>query len=78
MLAQEELNRRNMLIIAISLTLGIGLPLVPKFVQYFPAQLAVVMESGIVPAGVAALVMDRILPRERLKGVYMGGISAQE
>jgi NCS2 family nucleobase:cation symporter-2 len=63
LLAQEELNRRNMLIAAISLTLGIGLPLVPKFVQYFPTQLAVIMESGIVPAGVFALIMDRILPR---------------
>ncbi len=63
LLAQEELNRRNMLIIAISLTFGIGLPLAPKFVQYFPTQLAVVLESGIVPAGVFALIMDRILPR---------------
>ena len=63
LLAQEELNRRNMLIAAISLTLGIGLPLVPKFVQYFPTQLAVIMESGIVPAGIFALLMDRILPR---------------
>ena len=65
LLAQEELNRRNMLIIAISLTLGIGLPLVPKFVQYFPTQLAVVMKSGIVPAGIFALIMDRILPRAK-------------
>ena len=65
LLAQEELSRRNMLIIAISLTFGIGLPLAPKFVQYFPTQLAVIMESGIVPAGVLALIMDRILPREK-------------
>ena len=64
LIAQEELNRRNMLIVAVSLTLGIGLPQVPKFVQYFPTQLAVIMESGIVPAGVFALVMERVLPRE--------------
>ena len=63
LLTQEELNRRNMLIVAISLTFGIGLPLAPKFVQYFPTQLAVVMSSGIVPAGVFALIMDRVLPR---------------
>ena len=63
LLTQEELNRRNMLIVAISLTFGIGLPLVPKFVQYFPTQLAVIMSSGIVPAGVLALIMDRTLPR---------------
>lgn len=75
LLAQEELSRRNMLIIAISLTFGIGLPLAPKFVQYFPTQLAVVMESGIVPAGVFALIMDRIMPREMTEGVYTGGIS---
>ena len=63
LLTQEELNRRNMLIVAISLTFGIGLPLAPKIVQYFPTQLAVVMSSGIVPAGVFALIMDRVLPR---------------
>ena len=45
------------------LTLGIGLPQVPQFVQFFPTQLGVVMKSGIVPAGIFALVMDRILPR---------------
>ena len=78
LLAQEELNRRNMLIIAISLTFGIGLPLAPKFVQYFPTQLAVIMESGIVPAGVFALIMDRILPREKSSGVYSGGVSQTE
>ena len=64
LLTQEELNRRNMLIVAVSLTFGIGLPLAPKFVQYFPTQLAVVMSSGIVPAGVFALIMDRVLPRK--------------
>ena len=63
LLTQEALNRRNMLIVAISLTLGIGLPQVPLFVQYFPTQLAVVMKSGIVPAGIFALLMDRLLPR---------------
>jgi NCS2 family nucleobase:cation symporter-2 len=63
LLTQEALNRRNMLIVAVSLTLGIGLPQVPQFVQFFPTQLAVVMKSGIVPAGIFALVMDRILPR---------------
>jgi NCS2 family nucleobase:cation symporter-2 len=78
LLSQEVLNRRNMLIIAISLTFGIGLPLAPKVVQYFPTQLAVVMESGIVPAGVFALIMDRMLPREKKKGVYSGGISEAE
>ena len=63
LLTQEALNRRNMLIVAVSLTLGIGLPQVPQFVQFFPTQLAVVMKSGIVPAGIFALLMDRILPR---------------
>ncbi len=63
LLTQEALNRRNMLIVAVCLTLGIGLPQVPQFVQFFPTQLAVVMKSGIVPAGIFALVMDRILPR---------------
>ncbi len=67
LIAREELNRRNMLIVAVSLTLGIGLPQVPKFVQYFPIQLAVILESGIVPAGIFALVMERVLPRKELK-----------
>lgn len=78
LLSQEALNRRNMLIIAISLTFGIGLPLAPQVLQYFPDQLAVVLESGIVPAGVFALVMDRIMPREDKKGFYSGGISESD
>ena len=64
LLTQQTLNRRNMLIVAVSLTLGIGLPLVPELVQFFPTQLAVIMKSGIVPAGVVALVLDRLLPGE--------------
>jgi len=65
LIAREELNRRNMLIVAVSLTLGIGLPQVPKFVQYFPTQLAVIMKSGIVPAGIFALVIERVLPGKK-------------
>ncbi len=68
LLTRQELTRRNMLIVAISLTFGIGLPLVPQFVAAFPTEVAVILKSGIVPAGVLAMVMDRLLVRNENTG----------
>jgi uracil-xanthine permease len=68
LLVRQELSRRNMLIVAISLTFGIGLPLVPQLVTAFPPQLAVILKSGLVPAGILALVLERLLPQSANSG----------
>nr|WP_290696882.1 nucleobase:cation symporter-2 family protein [Halomonas sp. UBA3074] len=57
-----ELDQRNMLIIAVSLSLGIGLPAVEAISETMPGQLGLLLKSGLVPAALAALMLDAILP----------------
>ena len=57
-----ELDQRNMLIIAVSLSLGIGLPAVEAISETMPGQLGLLLKSGLVPAALAALLLDAILP----------------
>ena len=51
-----------MLIIAVSLSLGIGLPAVEEISETMPGQLGLLLKSGLVPAALAALLLDAILP----------------
>lgn len=57
-----ELDQRAMLIIAVSLSLGIGLPAVEAISDTMPGQAGLLLKSGLVPAAVAALLLDAILP----------------
>lgn len=57
-----DLNQRAMLIIAVSLSLGIGLPAVKEIAETMPGQLGLLLKSGLVPAALAALLLDAILP----------------
>ncbi|OJA05451.1 uracil-xanthine permease family protein [Halomonas sp. QHL1] len=57
-----ELDQRNMLIIAVSLSLGIGLPAVEAISETMPGQMGLLLKSGLVPAALAALLLDAILP----------------
>ncbi|MCK0151598.1 purine permease [Marivita sp. S6314] len=64
MLSDVRWNRRNMVIFAISLSVGLGLQLDPKAVQYLPDTLRILMTSGLLPAAVIAIVLNLILPEE--------------
>lgn len=57
-----DLNQRAMLIIAVSLSLGIGLPAVKEIAETMPGQFGLLLKSGLVPAALAALLLDAILP----------------
>jgi len=57
-------NRRNMLIFAISLSIGLGLQLVPQALQYLPPTAKILMTSGLLPAAVIAIVLNLVLPEE--------------
>lgn len=57
-----ELDQRAMLIIAVALSLGIGLPAVEAISETMPGQAGLLLKSGLVPAAVAALVLDAVLP----------------
>lgn len=64
MLSDVKWNRRNMVIFAIALSVGLGLQLDPKAVQYLPDTLRILMTSGLLPAAVIAIVLNLVLPEE--------------
>lgn len=62
MLSDVHWNRRNMVIFAIALSLGLGLQLEPGALQYLPSTLKVLATSGILPAALIAIVLNLVLP----------------
>ena len=64
MLSDVDWNRRNMVIFAISLSIGLGLQLDPKAVQYLPDTLRILMTSGLLPAALIAIVLNLLLPQD--------------
>lgn len=64
LLASCRLNRRNMLIIAMSLSAAIGLAQVPEALSEINGNLAIILKSGVVPAGFVSLILNLILPKE--------------
>ncbi len=57
-------NRRNMMIFAVSLSVGLGLQLVPQAVQYLPDTVKIMVTSGLLPAAFIAIVLNLVLPQE--------------
>ena len=64
MLADVEWNRRNMVIFAISFSIGLGLQLVPEALQHVPGTARVLLSSGLLPAAFLAIALNLILPQE--------------
>lgn len=64
LLKQVKHNSRNLLIMAISLGIGLGLNLVPESVQYLHPDIQLFLTSGIVPASIIAITMDLLLPEQ--------------
>jgi len=64
MLAEVNMNRRNMVIIAVSLAAGLGLNLVPEAVQYLPGVVKTLATSAVAPTALVAVVLNLVLPDE--------------
>lgn len=64
MLSDVKWNRRNMVIFAISLSVGLGLQLAPDALQHLPATLKILMTSGLLPAATIAIVLNLALPED--------------
>jgi NCS2 family nucleobase:cation symporter-2 len=64
MLSDVHWNRRNMVIFAIALSLGLGLQLESGALQHLPGTVKVLATSGILPAALIAIVLNLILPEE--------------
>lgn len=64
-----DVNRRNLLILAISLSLGLGVELVPDVLQNFPDTIQTVFSSPITTGGLTALLLNIVMPREDVSTV---------
>ena len=65
MLSAVKWDRRNMMIFAISLSIGFGLQKVPMAVQHLDGTLKLLMTSGLLPAAVIAVILNLVIPEEK-------------
>lgn len=59
-----KLHRRNMVILAVSVGLGLGVELRPQAMQHFPDFIQTFFGSGLITGGVVALVLNILLRAE--------------
>jgi NCS2 family nucleobase:cation symporter-2 len=62
LLGDVNLDRRNMIIVALSLAIGLGLQAVPEALQHVPATLKILLASGLFPTALIAIVLNKALP----------------
>ena len=64
MLADVNWNRRNMVIFAISLSIGLGLQLEPSALQHLGSTAQILLTTGLLPAATIAIILNLVLPEE--------------
>ncbi|ANT59870.1 uracil permease [Salipiger sp. CCB-MM3] len=64
MLSEVVWNRRNMVIFAISLSVGFGLQLEPSALQHLPQTAQVLLTSGLLPAAGLSIALNLLLPQD--------------
>ncbi|MCA0921374.1 uracil-xanthine permease family protein [Pseudooceanicola nanhaiensis] len=62
MLSDVDWNRRNMVIFAVSLSIGFGLQLEPGALQHLPRTMQILLTSGLLPAAGLSVVLNLVLP----------------
>lgn len=70
MLADVHWDRRNMVIFAVALSLGLGLQLEPGALQHANATVQVLLTSGLLPAAFIAIVLNLVLPEKLADDVH--------
>ena len=67
LISQSEMSQRNILILALSLSFGIGMSLLPQFVAHIPdfgIKLKLLLTTGLIPAGLLAFILNAALPKK--------------
>ncbi len=64
MLSEVNWNKRNMVIFAVSLSIGLGLQLVPEALQHLPKTGQILLTSGLLPAAALAIILNLVLPQD--------------
>ncbi|SHF62252.1 nucleobase:cation symporter-2, NCS2 family [Modicisalibacter ilicicola DSM 19980] len=63
MLSQVDFNKRNMVLIGVSLSVAIGLPAQEGLYADLSENMQAIIESGLIPGAITAIVLNLILPR---------------
>ena len=63
--SRETLNRRAIMIIALSLAVGMGVSQQPLILQFAPDWLKTLLSSGIAAGGLTAIVLNLVFPPEK-------------
>lgn len=64
MLSDVNWTRRNMVIFAVSLSIGLGLQLEPGALQHLPGTAKVLLSSGLLPSAFLAIILNLVLPED--------------
>nr|HPQ94944.1 solute carrier family 23 protein [Thiolinea sp.] len=64
MLSDVTWNRRNMVIFAVALSIGLGLQLEPEALQHLPGTVQILLTSGLLPSAAIAITLNLLLPQE--------------
>ncbi len=81
MLSDVTWSKRNMVIFAVSLSIGLGLQLEPGALQHLPDTAKVLMTSGLLPAAFIAIILNLLLPEELADdqtNLISGGLSGDD
>lgn len=65
-LSTVEINNRNLLIIATSIGLGLGVTFRPEFISKLPEALKMIFSSGISTGTIVALILNKVLKEEEI------------
>lgn len=65
MLSQVPFDKRNMVIIGVSLSVAIGLPAHERLLAGAPAHVRAMLESGLIPGALCAMTLNLLLPNGR-------------
>ncbi|ELI6405833.1 purine permease [Aeromonas salmonicida subsp. salmonicida] len=62
-ISREELDRRALMILAVSLAMGLGVAQVPEVLQHLPELAKSVLSYGVATGGLTAIIMNLLLPK---------------
>ncbi len=62
-IASQAIDRRAMLIMAVSLAMGLGVTFVPEVLEQFPPMVKNIFQSGIATGGIFAIGLNVLLPQ---------------
>ncbi len=68
LISKSEMSQRNILILSLSLSFGIGLYAFPEFVAHVPdlgIKLGLLLTTGLIPAGLLAFILNATLPNKK-------------